>query len=97
YRTEFLYMNREGLPDEEEQYDAYSRVIAPVKAPITIRTLDLGADKQVDSGRSAGPTPNNPALGLRAIRLCLRETELFRTQVRALLRASRHGKVKIML
>jgi phosphotransferase system enzyme I (PtsI) len=97
YRTEFLYMNREGLPGEEEQYDAYARVIASVKGPITIRTLDLGADKQVDSGRSAGPTPNNPALGLRAIRLCLRETEMFRPQVRALLRASVHGRVKIML
>ncbi len=97
YRTEFLYMNREGLPGEEEQYEAYARVIASVKGPITIRTLDLGADKQVDSGRSAGPTPNNPALGLRAIRLCLRETEMFRPQVRALLRASVHGRVKIML
>jgi len=97
YRTEFLYMNREGLPGEEEQYEAYARVIASVKGPITIRTLDLGADKQVDSGRSAGPTPNNPALGLRAIRLCLRETDLFRTQLRALLRASVHGAVKIML
>jgi phosphotransferase system enzyme I (PtsI) len=97
YRTEFLYMNREGLPGEEEQYEAYAKVIASVKGPITIRTLDLGADKQVDSGRSAGPTPNNPALGLRAIRLCLRETEMFRPQVRALLRASVHGRVKIML
>jgi phosphotransferase system enzyme I (PtsI) len=97
YRTEFLYMNREGLPGEEEQYEAYARVIASVKGPITIRTLDLGADKQVDSGRSGGPTPNNPALGLRAIRLCLRETELFRTQLRALLRASVHGAAKIML
>ena len=97
YRTEFLYMNREGLPGEEEQYEAYARVISSVKGPITIRTLDLGADKQVDSGRSAGPTPNNPALGLRAIRLCLRETEMFRMQVRALLRASVHGAVKIML
>ncbi|MBI3172060.1 MAG: phosphoenolpyruvate--protein phosphotransferase [Hydrocarboniphaga effusa] len=97
YRTEFLYMNRKGLPDEEEQYQAYARVVSSVKGPITIRTLDLGADKQVDSGRSQGPTPNNPALGLRAIRLCLKETELFRLQLRALLRASAHGNVKIML
>ena len=97
YRTEFLYMNREGLPDEDEQYDAYARVVSSVKGPITIRTLDLGADKQVDSGRQHGPTPNNPALGLRAIRLCLREPDLFRAQVRALLRASAHGNVKIML
>jgi phosphoenolpyruvate-protein phosphotransferase (PTS system enzyme I) len=97
YRTEFLYMNREGQPGEEEQYEAYSRVVASVNGPITIRTLDLGADKQVDSGRSQGPTPNNPALGLRAIRLCLRDKELFRVQVRALLRASAHGNVKLML
>ena len=97
YRTEFLYMNRKSLPTEEEQYDAYASIVSVVKGPITIRTLDLGADKQVDSGRSQGPTPNNPALGLRAIRLCLKEPELFRTQVRALLRASRHGRMQIML
>ena len=97
YRTEFLYMNRKTLPTEEEQYEAYASIVSVVKGPITIRTLDLGADKQVDSGRSQGPTPNNPALGLRAIRLCLKEPELFRTQVRALLRASRHGHMQIML
>jgi len=97
YRTEFLYMNRKGLPTEEEQYQAYSRVVSAVEGPITIRTLDLGADKQVDSGQRQGPTPNNPALGLRAIRLCLKEPELFRVQMRALLRASAHGQVRIML
>ena len=97
YRTEFLYMNRKDLPGEEEQYDAYARVVSAVKGKITIRTLDLGADKQVDSGARLGPTPNNPALGLRAIRLCLKEPELFRTQVRALLRASRFGQMQIML
>jgi phosphotransferase system enzyme I (PtsI) len=97
YRTEFLFMNRKDQPSEEEQYDAYARVVSAVKGPITIRTLDLGADKQVDSGRSHGPTPNNPALGLRAIRLCLKEPEMFRSQVRALLRASVHGQMQIML
>ena len=97
YRTEFLYMNRKTLPTEDEQYEAYSRVVASVKGPITIRTLDLGADKQVDSGARSGPTPNNPALGLRAIRLCLKEPDLFRAQVRALLRASAHGDLHIML
>ena len=97
YRTEFLYMNRPGLPTEDEQYEAYARVVSSVKGPITIRTLDLGADKQVDSGSRLGPTPNNPALGLRAIRLCLKEPDLFRAQVRALLRASAHGDVHIML
>lgn len=98
YRTEFLYMNRKDLPGEEEQYEAYAKVVSAVKGKkITIRTLDLGADKQVDSGARMGPTPNNPALGLRAIRLCLKEPELFRTQVRALLRASRFGQMQIML
>lgn len=97
YRTEFLFMNRKDQPSEDEQYDAYARVVSAVKGPITIRTLDLGADKQVDSGRSHGPTPNNPALGLRAIRLCLKEPDMFRSQVRALLRASNHGQMQIML
>jgi phosphoenolpyruvate-protein phosphotransferase (PTS system enzyme I) len=97
YRTEFLYMNRASLPSEDEQYEAYAGILAAVDGPVTIRTLDLGADKQVDSGRQQGPTPNNPALGLRAIRLCLREPALFRTQIRALLRASRHGRMQIML
>lgn len=97
YRTEFLFMNRASLPSEAEQYEAYASILAAVDGPVTIRTLDLGADKQVDSGRQQGPTPNNPALGLRAIRLCLREPSLFRTQIRALLRASRHGRMQIML
>ncbi|MDP9142987.1 MAG: phosphoenolpyruvate--protein phosphotransferase [Pseudomonadota bacterium] len=97
YRTEFMYMNRKELPTEEEQYDAYARIVSAVSGPITIRTLDLGADKQVDSGRSHGPLPTNPALGLRAIRLCLKEPELFRVQVRALLRAAALGRVQIML
>ncbi len=97
YRTEFLYMNRKDLPSEDEQYEAYTRIVQAVSGTITIRTLDLGADKQVDSGRTHGPTPNNPALGLRAIRLCLKEPELFRVQVRALLRASVHGHMEIML
>ena len=97
YRTEFLYMNRQDSPSEQEQYEAYLNVIQAVPGPITIRTLDLGADKQVDSGRVQGPTPNNPALGLRAIRLCLRDEDMFRVQLRALLRASAQGTVKIML
>jgi len=101
YRTEFLFLNRQdppaGLPSEEEQYQAYARIVASAQGPITIRTLDLGADKQVDTAARPGPTPNNPALGLRAIRLCLKEPELFRSQVRALLRASVHGDMRIML
>ncbi|MGH8459294.1 MAG: phosphoenolpyruvate--protein phosphotransferase, partial [Nevskiales bacterium] len=97
YRTEFLYMNRERMPDEEEQLAAYRRVLEAARGPVTIRTLDLGADKQVDSGRSQGPATANPALGLRAIRLCLKEQDMFRVQLRALLRASVFGEMRIML
>ena len=71
YRTEFLYMNRKTPPDEEEQYQIYSRVLQQSNTPVTIRTLDLGADKQVDGGRASDTTVINPALGRRAIRLCL--------------------------
>lgn len=97
-RTEYLYMNREQLPSEEEQFSAYRSMIRRMKgAPVTIRTLDLGADKQVDSGRSDTPLPSNPALGLRAIRLCLQDQELFHTQLRAILRASAYGPVRMMI
>ncbi|GAB3679888.1 phosphoenolpyruvate--protein phosphotransferase [Salinisphaera aquimarina] len=95
YRTEFLYMNREETPGEEEQLAAYRRVLRSVDGPVTIRTLDLGADKTI--GRATTKTSSNPALGLRAIRLCLKETDLFRTQLRALLRASAEGDLQIML
>ncbi|MCK5431788.1 MAG: phosphoenolpyruvate--protein phosphotransferase [Gammaproteobacteria bacterium] len=98
YRTEFLYMNRESPPDEEEHYTTYTDVIDVLNGlPLTIRTLDLGADKQVDGGRQSGPVITNPALGLRAIRLCLREPALFRPQLRAIIRASVHGPVRIMI
>ncbi|HYW02736.1 MAG TPA: phosphoenolpyruvate--protein phosphotransferase, partial [Gammaproteobacteria bacterium] len=97
YRTEFLYMNRQDVPGEEEQLEAYLRVLRSVEgAPLTIRTLDLGGDKPLAAGRE-GPVINNPALGLRAIRLCLKDTALFRPQLRALLRASAHGKIQIMV
>ncbi len=98
YRTEFLYMNRESPPDEEEHFQTYRKVIDILDGlPLTIRTLDLGADKQVDGGRSSGPVQSNPALGLRAIRLCLKEPELFRPQLRAILRVSAHGPVRILI
>lgn len=98
YRTEFLYMNRETPPDEEEHYETYSEVIRILDGlPLTIRTLDLGADKQVDGGGRSGPVQSNPALGLRAIRLCLREPALFRPQLRAILRASALGPVRLMI
>lgn len=94
YRTEFLFMNRQNPPDEDEQYDCYVSVIEALKGkPLTIRTLDLGADKQVD-GSSRG---SNPALGLRAIRLCLKDQSQFRPQLRAILRASAHGPVRLMI
>ncbi len=98
YRTEFLYMNRDVPPNEEEHYETYTHVIKILKGlPLTIRTLDLGADKQVDGGRLSGPIAANPALGLRAVRLCLKEPGLFKTQLRAIIRASVHGPVRLMI
>ncbi len=98
YRTEYLYMNREEPPDEEEQYRAYLKMVNALKgAPVTIRTLDLGADKQVDGSRPGAPVSSNPALGLRAVRLCLKEQALFRPQLRAILRASARNPVRMMV
>jgi len=98
YRTEFLYMNRRDLPSEEEQFRNYIKVVKAIgKKPITIRTLDLGADKQVDGGRAGPQVIANPAMGLRAIRLCLHDTTLFRPQLRAILRTSAYGNVRIMI
>jgi len=98
YRTEFLYMNRDGQPSEEEQFRAYVKVAKALTGkPVTIRTLDLGADKQVDGGRAAAAIAVNPALGLRAVRLCLHDTALFRPQLRAILRASAYGQVRLMI
>ncbi|OGT35388.1 MAG: phosphoenolpyruvate--protein phosphotransferase [Gammaproteobacteria bacterium RBG_16_51_14] len=98
YRTEFLYMNRQAPPDEEEHFNTYLKVLKILDGlPLTIRTLDLGADKQVDGGRQTGPVQSNPALGLRAIRLCLKEPGLFRPQLRAIIRASAFGPVRLMI
>jgi len=98
YRTEYLFMNRARPPDEEEQYEAYAGLVEALQgAPVTIRTLDLGADKQVDGARPGAPATSNPALGLRAVRLCLKEPDLFRPQVRAILRASAHGPLRMMV
>ncbi|NOQ93559.1 MAG: phosphoenolpyruvate--protein phosphotransferase [Methylophaga sp.] len=97
YRTEFLYMNRNSPPEEEEQLTAYRKVVEGMNdQAVTIRTFDLGADKTVDGGRNLNQTTTNPALGLRAIRLCLKQPNMFRTQLRAILRASAFGKIKIM-
>ncbi len=95
YRSEFLFINSTGLPSENEQYNAYRRVLESMGGrPVTIRTLDVGGDKvspQIDTGRE-----KNPILGWRAVRVCLAERALFKTQLRALLRASVHGKLQIM-
>ncbi len=97
FRSEFLFMNRRDLPDEDEQYEAYREVVEGLKGlPVTIRTLDLGADKTVEGQQDHDPV-TNPALGLRAIRYCLAEPQVFNTQLRAILRASRHGKVLILI
>jgi phosphotransferase system enzyme I (PtsI) len=98
YRTEFLFMNRPAPPNEEEQFRTYVKVIKSLPGkPVTIRTLDLGADKQVDGGRAGTAITINPALGLRAVRLCLHDTSLFRPQLRAILRASVYGDVRMMI
>ena len=99
YRTEFLYMNRSTVPDEEEHLRAYREVLQGLRGiPITIRTLDLGADKPLDGPCTLPGHPVcNPALGLRAIRLCLKEPRLFKPQLRAILRASLFGPVRLML
>jgi phosphotransferase system enzyme I (PtsI) len=96
YRTEFLYINRPAGAGEDEQLAIYRRVLRATRgAPITIRTLDLGADKETGDGRS-GPMATNPALGLRALRRCLRHPELFVTQLKAILRAAAYGPVRLM-
>jgi len=98
YRTEFLYLNRDTIPNEEEQFEHYLSVVQGLSdVPITIRTLDLGADKQVEGYHPYQPAATcNPALGLRAVRLCLKEPSLIRPQLRAILRVSAYGKVRVM-
>lgn len=95
FRTEFLYMGREDFPSEEEQFQAYKQVLEKMGGkPVVIRTLDIGGDKHLPYLNL--PEEMNPFLGFRAIRLCLDQQELFRTQLRALLRASVYGNLKIM-
>ncbi|WP_028986547.1 phosphoenolpyruvate--protein phosphotransferase [Thermicanus aegyptius] len=95
FRTEFLYMDRDTFPTEEEQFAAYKEVVEKMKGkPVIIRTLDIGGDKEIPYLDM--PKEMNPFLGYRAIRLCLDRTELFKTQLRAILRASAYGRVKIM-
>ncbi len=95
YRTEYFYMNRAALPTEDEQYEAYKKVAEKIKPnPVVIRTLDLGGDKFASTLDI--PHEMNPYLGWRAIRFCLARTDIFKTQLRAILRASAHGNLKIM-
>jgi phosphotransferase system enzyme I (PtsI) len=95
YRTEFIYLNRRDMPLEDEQFEIYRNVVEKFAADeVTIRTFDLGGDKFVSHVDLAEEM--NPAMGLRAIRFCLKEKEIFKTQLRAILRASAHGRVRIM-
>jgi phosphotransferase system enzyme I (PtsI) len=98
FRSEFLFMGRRGhLPDEEEQYQAYRRAVEGMHGlPVTIRTMDVGADKPLDDTEPEA-AHLNPALGLRAIRLSLSDPAVFLTQVRAILRAAAHGRVNILI
>ena len=95
FRSEFLFLNRDDLPSEDEQFESYREAADAMHGrPVTIRTLDLGADKSINGADRGGP---NPALGLRAIRFCLAEPQMFLTQLRAILRASRHGKIRLLI
>ena len=102
FRTEFLFMNRGGqLPSEEEQYLAYKATVTALNGrPLTIRTVDIGADKPLDRGHASDPRHDavlNPALGLRAIRWSLSEPAMLRQQLRAILRAAQHGPVQLLV
>ncbi|MEO0316648.1 MAG: phosphoenolpyruvate--protein phosphotransferase [Pseudomonadota bacterium] len=99
FRSEFLFMGRTGqgakLPSEDEQFESYRKAVVAMKGrPVTIRTLDVGADKPLDKNEE---TALNPALGLRAIRYCLAEPQMFLTQLRAILRASAYGPIKLLI
>ena len=98
FRSEFLFLNRAGLPSEDEQFEAYRAVAAGMKgSPVTIRTFDLGADKNKEGLDGLTRVAPNPALGLRAVRFSLAEPRIFLTQLRAILRATQYGKVKILI
>ena len=95
FRSEFLFMNRKDLPSEDEQFEAYREVAQAMQGRVVVlRTLDIGADKALSGD---GGVPPNPAMGLRAIRFCLAEPQMFLAQLRAILRASHYGKVRILL
>ncbi len=98
FRSEFLFLNRQGLPSEDEQFEAFRKVASGMQGkPVTIRTFDLGADKQAEQFEGLARVAPNPALGLRAVRFCLAEPRLFLTQLRAILRATHYGNVRILI
>jgi phosphotransferase system enzyme I (PtsI) len=103
FRSEFLFMGRESqhqtrLPDEEEQYQAYKRAVEGMQGmPVTIRTIDVGADKPIDGKAASKQEHLNPALGLRAIRWSLADPAMFLTQLRAILRAAAHGEIHLLI
>ncbi len=98
YRTEMLFMERNENPSEDEQFETYRRALRALKGhPLTIRTVDLGADKEMQEALQQGPLAHNPAMGLRAIRRCLKEPRLFLRQLRAILRAGAYGPVCMMI
>ncbi|MCC6197428.1 MAG: phosphoenolpyruvate--protein phosphotransferase [Burkholderiales bacterium] len=98
FRSEFLFLNRDSLPSEDEQFEAYRTVAEGMEGkPVVIRTFDLGADKHVESLDGLMRVAPNPALGLRAVRFCLAEPRMFLTQLRAILRASHYGCVRILV
>lgn len=98
FRTEYLFMNAAHLPDEQWQYEQYSRVLQAMEGrPVTIRTLDVGADKVLSADGYVAQAEPNPALGLRGLRWCRENESVLRTQLRAMLRAARHGSLRIMV
>ena len=98
FRTEYLYMNRDDLPTEEEQFLAYKKVFKKMRnKPVTLRTLDIGSDKEVSENIKVGEIAKNPALGLRGIRYSISEKNIFKTQIRAMLRAGYNANLNILL
>jgi len=98
YRTEMLFMERNENPSEDDQFETYRRALRALKGhPLTIRTVDLGADKEMQDALKQGPLAHNPAMGLRAIRRCLKEPQLFLRQLRAILRVGAYGPVSMMI
>jgi len=98
YRTEMMFISADSAPDEEQQFLEYRRAVKALKgSPLTIRTLDLGADKEMKDAQQHGPLVHNPAMGLRAIRRCLKHPEMFMMQLKAILRASAFGTIRLMI